>query len=158
MDRPAVTPCVFYRDPIAAMKWLEAAFGFETAVLITDPQGAVAYSEMIFLGSQISIGGEWTGPQLGDAAMKSPASLGGAGTQFLRIAMPDGLDAHCAQARAAGARITEEPSDQFYGDRTYRAADPEGHVWNFSQAIRVVSDDDMHEAVGLTVRTDLKEV
>ena len=156
MDRPAVTPCVFYRDPIGAMKWLEAAFGFETAVLITDPQGAVAYSEMTFLGSQISIGGEWTGPQLGGAAMKSPASLGGVGTQFLRIAIPDGLDAHCAKARAAGARITEEPSDQFYGDRTYRAADLEGHVWNFSQAIGVVSDDEMHAAAGLTVRTNLE--
>lgn len=158
MSRPAVTPCVFYRDPIAAMKWLEAAFGLETVVLLTDAQGNVAYSEMEFLGSQISVGGEWTGSQLGGAAMKSPASLDGAGTQFLRIAMPDGLDAHCAQARAAGARITEEPSDQFYGDRTYRAVDPEGHVWNFSQAVRVVSGEDMHEAAGLTAHTTLKEV
>jgi len=158
MSRPAVTPCVFYRDPIAAMKWLEAAFGFETAVLITDPQGNVAYSEMNFLGSQISVGGEWTGPQLGGAAMKSPASLGGVGTQFLRIAMPKGLDAHCAQARAAGARITEEPSDQFYGDRTYRAVDPEGHVWNFSQTVRVVSGEEAHLAAGLTVHTALDEV
>lgn len=158
MDRPAVTPCVFYRDPIAAMKWLEAAFGFETAVLLTDDQGNVAYSEMDFLGSQISIGGEWTGPQLGDAAMKSPASLGGAGTQFLRIAMTDGLDAHCARARTAGARITEEPSDQFYGDRTYRAVDLEGHVWNFSQAVRVVSVEETHKAAGLTIHANLDEV
>jgi uncharacterized glyoxalase superfamily protein PhnB len=156
--RPAVVPCVFYKDPIAAMKWLEAAFGFETTVLLTDAEGRVAYSEMNYLGSQISVGGEWTGPQLGGAAMKSPASLGGVGTQFLRIALPGELDAHCATARAAGARITEEPADQFYGDRTYRAMDPEGHIWNFSEVVAAVSGEEVHEAAGLKVHTSLSEV
>lgn len=158
MDRPAVTPCVFYKDPLAAMKFLEAAFGFETAVLLTDAEGRVAHSEMTFLDCQISVGGEWTGPQLGGAALKSPASLGGVGTQFLRIALPEGLDAHCETARAAGAKITQEPEDQFYGDRTYRAQDPEGHVWNFSQAVRAVSGDEMEQAAGLKIRTSLAEV
>ncbi|MBX3483005.1 VOC family protein [Phenylobacterium sp.] len=155
-ERPAVVPCVFYKDPIAALKWLEQAFGFELTVLLTDAEGNVGHSEMAFLNSAISVGGEWAGPQLGGASMKSPASLGGAGTQFLRIALPDGLDAHCERARAAGARITAEPEDQFYGDRTYRAMDPEGHIWNFSQAVRVVSGAEMEQASGLKIRTSLE--
>jgi uncharacterized glyoxalase superfamily protein PhnB len=155
--RPAVVPCVFYKDPIAAMKWLEAAFGFETTTLLTDAQGNVGHAEMEYLGSPIGVAGEWAGPQLGGAAMKAPASLGGAGTQFLRITLPEALDAHCERARAAGAAITQEPQDQFYGARTYRARDPEGHVWNFSQEVRVVSEGEMEAASGLKHRASLDE-
>ena len=157
-ERPAVVPCVFYKDPLAAMKWLEAAFGFETTMLVTDDQGTIGHAEMDYLGSPISVGGEWSGPQLGGAAMKSPASLDGVGTQFLRITLPSSLDAHCERARKAGARITDEPTDQFYGARTYRAADPEGHIWNFSQDVRVVSDEEMEKASGLKISTSLAEL
>jgi uncharacterized glyoxalase superfamily protein PhnB len=89
--------------------------------------------------------------------MKSPASVEGVGTQFLRITLADGLDAHCAAARAAGARIVDEPADQFYGARTYRALDPEGHVWNFTQDVRVVSGAEMEAATGLKIHTSLTE-
>ena len=101
-ERPAIVSCVFYKDPIAAMKWLEAAFGFETTTLLTDADGNVGHAEMSFLGAPVAIGGEWAGPQLGGAQMKAPASLGGAGTQFIRIELPEGLDGHCDRARAAG--------------------------------------------------------
>lgn len=61
------------------------------------------------------------------------------------------VDAHCARARAAGARIVAEPTDQFYGDRTYRAADPEGHHWVFAQHVRDVPADEMSANSGLKV-------
>ena len=157
VERPAIIPNVFYQDPIAAMRWLERAFGFETTTLLTDADGKVGHAEMSFLGSPVGIGGEWGGEILGGAHMKSPASLGGNGTQFLRIALKAGLDAHCERARAAGARIVAEPEDQFYGARTYRATDPEGHVWNFSQEVRVVSDEEMERASGLKIASSLKE-
>ena len=153
--KSAVTPVAFYRDPMAALHWLEAAFGFETSLLLTDAEGKVGHAEMAFRNCNIGIGGEWQGPQLGGARMCSPASLEGAGTQFMRLDLADGLDAHCERARAAGAVITQEPEDQFYGARTYRARDPEGHVWNFSQEVQVVSSDDMTAASGLKVATSL---
>jgi uncharacterized glyoxalase superfamily protein PhnB len=156
--RPAVVPVVFYQDPIAAMRWLEAAFGFETTTLVTDADGRVGHAEMDFHGSPVEIGGEWAGPQLGGAAMKSPKSLGGVGTQFLRLSLADGLDAQCERARAAGARITQEPEDQFYGARTFRAMDPEGHVWNFAQAIGERSVQEMERATGLKFHSSLEEV
>ena len=34
-----LTPVVFYRDPMAALRWLEQAFGFETSLLVTDDKG-----------------------------------------------------------------------------------------------------------------------
>jgi uncharacterized glyoxalase superfamily protein PhnB len=157
MAESVVIPAVFYRDPLAALHWLEKAFGFETSLLVTDDDGNVGHAEMSFRGAAIGIGGEWSSPELlGPAAMKSPLSLGGAGTQFIRIHLTDGLDAHCERARAAGARITQAPTDQFYGARSYRALDPEGHVWNFDQTIATLSIAQMEEASGgLKIREKL---
>ena len=65
--------------------------------------------------------------------------------------LKDGLDAHCARAREAGAVILQEPIDQFYGDRTYRARDPEGHVWTFGQTVRQVSREEAEKASGFKI-------
>ena len=41
-------------------------------------------------------------------------------------------DAHCAQAKAAGAEIVRGPyANDGYPGRAYDARDPEGNVWNF---------------------------
>jgi uncharacterized glyoxalase superfamily protein PhnB len=53
----------------------------------------------------------------------------------------DDADAHCARARAAGATILEPPETHDYGeeywaDRGYRVADPEGHNWWFYHRVR----------------------
>ncbi len=147
-----LTPTAFYRDPRAALDWLAAAFGFEIAVLLTDDAGKVGHAEMSFRGAHIGVGGEWGGPQLGGGQMRAPASMGGAGSQFIWIELADDLDGHCARAQAAGARIAQAPEDQFYGARTYRALDPEGHVWCFRQAVREVSLAEMEAASGLKVQ------
>jgi uncharacterized glyoxalase superfamily protein PhnB len=67
----------------------------------------------------------------------------------VHVQLTDDIDAHCLRARDAGARIVAEPEDQFYGDRTYRAKDPEGHMWTFGQTLRIVSSEEMAKASGL---------
>jgi uncharacterized glyoxalase superfamily protein PhnB len=57
---------------------------------------------------------------------------------FLVVEVAD-VGAHYAHAVAAGADIDREPADQEYGVRNYRAIDPEGFHWNFSQKIREVT-------------------
>ncbi len=147
------TPVVFYSDPMTALKWLEQAFGFETSLLITGQDGSLGHADMSFGEGHISLGGEWASEELlGPATFKSPASLGGAGTQFVRVELDGGLDEHCVRAEAAGARITQRPANQFYGARTYRALDPEGHVWTFSQVAEEVSLAQMAERSGLKVQ------
>jgi uncharacterized glyoxalase superfamily protein PhnB len=154
-DVPTFQPSVFYRDPMAALRWLEATFGFETTSLVTDTSGQVAHSEMSFLGGAVNINPEFSDPIIGEARMVSPLETQGRCTQFIRVHLPDGIDKHFERARAAGARITQEPSDQFYGERTYRVVDPEGHVWNFAQAIAQPSIEEMERASGLTLATSL---
>jgi uncharacterized glyoxalase superfamily protein PhnB len=41
------------------------------------------------------------------------------------------VDAHYERAKAAGAEIVMEPTDQDYGSRDYAARDTEGNVWCF---------------------------
>lgn len=153
MAHSPFTPAVFYKDPMAAIDWLQRVFGFEVASLITDPEGNLAHSELTFRGGALTVGGEWEGVIVGPARMRSPATVEGINTQFVRIQLEDGLDAHCEHARAEGANITDGPEDQFYGSRTYRVVDPEGHVWNFSQDVRVVGVEEMEKATGLKVHT-----
>jgi uncharacterized glyoxalase superfamily protein PhnB len=143
--RPALTPSVFYKDPKAALDWLEKAFGFERSMVITDQDGNLAHSEMRVGDGLIFVGSEWA------EFVASPASIGGKNTQLIHVHIDRGIDEHCARARAAGAVVPQDPADQFYGDRTYRAQDPEGHVWVFGQTIRQVSREEAEQASGLKI-------
>jgi uncharacterized glyoxalase superfamily protein PhnB len=143
--RPTLTPGVFYKDPWAALEWLEKAFGFERSMVITDKDGNLGHSELRLGDGLIFVGAEWAD------FIASPASVAGKNTQMIHVHLKDGIDAHCARAREAGAEILQEPADQFYGDRTYRARDPEGHVWNFGQTVRRVSREEAEEASGLEI-------
>ena len=136
---------VFYRDPMAALAWLERAFGFQRSVLVTDGSGRLVHSEMRFADAYLVIDSEWSDD------IASPASVGGKNTQIVYLKLQQGLDEHCERAREAGARIVQEPEDQFYGDRTYRARDPEGHIWTFSQPVRRVSREAAEAASGCDI-------
>jgi uncharacterized glyoxalase superfamily protein PhnB len=143
--RPGFGSGVFYRDPWAALDWLEKAFGFERSMVITDKDGRLAHSEMKFGDGYLMVGSEWAD------FVASPASVGGKNTQSIHVQLRDGIDAHCERARAAGAAILMEPADQFYGDRTYRARDLEGHVWTFAQTVRSVTREEAERASGLKI-------
>lgn len=143
--RPDLVSGVFYKDPLAALDWLEKAFGFERSMVITDKEGNLGHSEMRFGDGLVYVGSEWAD------YVASPGSVGGKNTQSIHIHLKNGIDEHCARARAAGAVIVREPEDQFYGDRVYSARDPEGHVWSFGQTVRQVSREEAEKASGLKI-------
>ncbi len=59
--RPTFGPAVYYKDPRAALAWLEKAFGFRTIMVITDADGNIGHAEMTFGNGYIMLGGEWSG-------------------------------------------------------------------------------------------------
>jgi len=143
--RPSLSSALCYRDPKAALAWLEKAFGFETVMVITDAEGNLGHSQMRYGSGVIMIGNEWT------ADHKSPASIQGKNTQTVHVHLTEDIDKHCARAKAAGAEIFMAPEDQFYGDRTYRARDPEGHIWTFGQTVKAVTREEAERASGLKI-------
>jgi uncharacterized glyoxalase superfamily protein PhnB len=140
-DWPRISSAVFYDDAAAAIPWLCQAFGFEVRLKVEGENGRIEHSELTFGEGLIMIGsagGKSDRPV--PLPCRSPRSLGGANTQCLGVFVDD-ADAHCERARAAGARIMEEPATHDYGqaywsDRTYRAEDLEGHQWWFMQRLR----------------------
>ena len=143
--RSPLMSAVVYRDPKAALKFLEAAFGFELFMLIEDDQGNLVHSEMRLGESALMVGYEWSDEY------KSPASIGGKVTQSIHIQIETDVDAHCRRAQAAGMEILMEPADQFYGARTYRCRDPEGHIWTVAQNVKAVSREAAEAASGLKI-------
>ena len=143
--RPTLISSLVYRNPRAALAWLEKAFGFETVMLIEDPSGELVHSEMRFGDTLIMVGQEW------DEDHKSPASLGGKNTQSLHIHVDTDIHAHVQRAKAAGADVFVEPEAQFYGDLNYRCRDPEGHIWSVGQTVKAVSREEAEAATGLKI-------
>ena len=145
MPRASLASAVFYRDPWAALDWLERAFGFERSMVITNPDGSLGHSEMRFGNGYLMVGSEWAD------YTASPASVGGKNTQTVHVQLLADIDAHCERAHAEGAVIEQEPADQFYGDRSYRARDPEGHVWTFGQTVTPFSLEESERATGMKI-------
>jgi len=145
--RPSLASCPCYRDPRAALEWLEKAFGFEPTMVILGEDGSLMHSEMRFGDGMIMVGNEWSPDH------RSPANIGGKNTQTIHVQMDEGIDDHCERARAVGAEILQEPETQFYGDRAYRARDPEGHIWTFGQTVEVMSSEAWDKVAGVTTKT-----
>ena len=75
-----------------------------------------------------------------DKGHATPRANGNLNTQSCCVHIDD-ADAHCARARAAGAKIIEPPTthdygDDYWADKSYECADPEGHRWWFMERIR----------------------
>jgi uncharacterized glyoxalase superfamily protein PhnB len=142
-DRPAIIPALCYVNPKAALEYLRDAFGFELELLIEDEKGNLAHSQMSYGNGAIMVGNEWS------ADHKSPASIGRKCTQTVHLHVDENIDAHCERARKAGMEILQPPETQFYGDRTYRARDPEGHIWTFGQSVEAKTPEEWDKGTGL---------
>jgi PhnB protein len=133
-NMPRISPYLYYEDVAKALDWLSRAFGFRERHRIAGPDGKVAHAEMALADGVIMMGNP--GPEY-----RNPKRLGQT-TQNIYVYVDD-VEAHFRHARAAGAKILEEPKDQFYGDRRYSAEDPEGHQWYFAQHLRDVAPEGM---------------
>lgn len=138
---PRISTAIFYEDPAKAIDWLSRAFGFEVRVKVEGEGGRIEHSELTLGEGLIMVGGAGNpATQPERAFQRSPKAVGGANTQQMCIHVDD-ANAHCARARAAGAKIAREPTttdygEEYWADRTYEAVDPEGHRWFFMQRVR----------------------
>jgi PhnB protein len=132
-----VTPYLLYRDADAAVDFLTSAFGFTETVRMRGEDGKTNHAELELGGGIVMLGSP-------GSDYKSPDDLGGR-TEITYVYVDD-VDAHYERAKAAGAHIERELADQFYGDRTYGAHDPEGHAWSFATHVHDPTPEDMQAA------------
>lgn len=138
---PRLSSAVYCENAREAIAWYQRAFGFTVEIVVDAPDGSVMHSELRYGEAivMVSEGGPEREARFG-APLRSPKAVGGANTQGLFLYVDD-VDAHCAQARAAGARVTYALTENDYGadywrDRSYGCLDPDGHLWWFSQRLR----------------------
>jgi uncharacterized glyoxalase superfamily protein PhnB len=134
---PRMSSSLAYQDPVRAIDWLVAAFGFEVRIRIPDDAGGIRHSELTFGEAVVMVAGEYSH---GPTSARSPKSLSGANTQALFLYVDD-IEAHYTRALASGAVLARELTTTDYGaeywsDRGYTVLDPEGHTWHFAQRLR----------------------
>jgi uncharacterized glyoxalase superfamily protein PhnB len=137
LGMPRVLAHLAYEDVGAAVDWLGRVFGFQerTFVRHTRADGRVGRTQLQVVDSVITLGEP-------SVHAGSPAK----GVSSMLYVYVDDVDAHYARARGAGAEIVLELEDRAWGDRTYQAADLEGHQWTFAEHVRDVElDAHLHE-------------
>lgn len=132
---PTIVPFLRYRDAVAAIDWLEAAFGFERQMVVPGPENTVAHAQLRFGGGVIMLGSATENP----LGLVSPEPAAGA-SQGLYVVVAE-VDAHHRRAQAAGAEMVMPLTDQPYGSREYAARDPEGYLWTFGTYQPSLEDD-----------------
>jgi uncharacterized glyoxalase superfamily protein PhnB len=128
-----ITPYLLYEDVDAALSFLSKAFGFKEMLRYTGEEGYINHAEMRLGDGKIYLGDP------GDQ-YRNPKKLGNETVGI--YVLVDDVDEHFERAKAAGAEVREEPTDQEYGERRYAAVDPEGHYWFFAQPIREVAPEE----------------
>lgn len=113
-DAPHIVPYLSYADGGAAIDFLTRAFGLEVVQVAKADDGTLLHAELRHGNGVIMMG-------TADLPKGSPGL-------YLVI---DDVDAHHAQAEAAGAQIVYPPEKTEWGTARYRARDLEGHEWTF---------------------------
>jgi uncharacterized glyoxalase superfamily protein PhnB len=132
---PRISPYLYYEDADAAIAWLSRAFGFSERLRMAGEDGRVMHAELELDGGVVMLG------TVTRAGFRNPKALE-VNTSSVYTYV-DGVDAHFARAKDAGADVLQEPEDQPYGDRHYGVRDPEGHEWWFGQHIRDVAPEEL---------------
>ncbi|MFC5261329.1 VOC family protein [Kribbella qitaiheensis] len=115
-----------YRDAVAALRWLEKAFGFETTMEYPDDKGGIMHAEMRRDGVAITLFTDEVG-------YERPARKGdsvGYGS-YIALDSEAAVDEIHASATQAGAESVWTPDTTEWGNYRCRVADPEGFEWTF---------------------------
>jgi PhnB protein len=132
----SVQPYLAVDDAAKAIDWYKQALGATELFRMDGPGGTIGHAELKIGDSVVLLADPF--PQ---ASTKPPKELGGT-TASLMLYVED-VDAIVNRAADAGATVTMEVADQFWGDRFGSFTDPFGHSWSIATHIEDVPPDEM---------------
>jgi PhnB protein len=131
-------PYLIVRGGAQALEFYKNLFGATELLRMPDPKtGDIRHAEIKIRDCVLMLADE--APQMG---FLSPKALSGPPPSSLLIYLPE-VDAVFQKALSLGATSLQPPTDQFYGDRMARFADPFGHVWSIATHIEDVPPSEM---------------
>ena len=135
-----LTPYLIVRGASDAIEFYKKAFGAVEVMRMPAANGRIGHAEVRIGKGHLMLADE--DPDMGYRAPQP----GGTNAISLLLYVED-CDAVVKRAVAAGATLTREPADQFYGDRSGGFTDPFGHSWYVSTHVRDVSQEEMRRVM-----------
>ena len=132
------TPYLVIDGAAEAIDYYKKAFGAKERMRMEAPGNRIGHAEIEIGDSLVMLSDAF--PQ---STTKAPTELGGttAGV-FLYV---EDVDAVVKKAIDAGATVTMEVADQFWGDRFGSITDPFGHSWSIATHVEDVPPEEMAE-------------
>jgi RNA polymerase sigma factor (sigma-70 family) len=124
---PDIYPRLAYRDELGAVDYLARVFQF-----VENREARMEFGGHYLCWMRVGTGVVMIGHANADVHLIHSPLEAGLTTVIMHVYVHD-IDAHYAHAVAAGADVTMELEDAFYGERRYEATDPEGHRWHFGE-------------------------
>jgi PhnB protein len=134
----SVAPYLFVDGAMAAIEFYKRAFGATEHGIIETPDGRVAHGEVKIGDTVVRL---CDNLPIFDA--KAPPELGGTTVEIFLFV--EDVDAAVRRAEAAGATITVQPANQFWGDRLAQLRDPFGHHWLVASRVEDLSPAEIEE-------------
>jgi PhnB protein len=141
-----VTPYLNIRNTAKAIEFYKTAFGAVEVMRLNMPDGSIGHAEMTIGDSHIMMADESK-----DWGNLSPETLGNASGGNMIYC--DDCDAMFARALAAGAKVKQPLTDQFYGDRSGQVVDPFGHKWTISTHTKDMTPEEISTAMNEWLKT-----
>lgn len=123
-----LVPALTVKDISKALGFYEKAFGFQKGIAMPGPDGRLVHADMKYKGASIFMMG--LEGAMG-CTVKTPASSKSDCPAGFYVYCDD-VDALFRRAKEAGAVVTSEPTDMFWGDRMTQLKDLDGYNWMFA--------------------------
>lgn len=134
----SITPYLTVDDGQGAIDFYKRAFGATEQGVMKGPDGKIAHAALQIGDAVIMLSDKF--PQ---SACQTPKELGG--TTVAIFLYVEDVDATVQDAVDAGATITMQPEDQFWGDRLGQVTDPFGNVWQIATHVQDLTREEIEE-------------
>jgi PhnB protein len=133
-----ISPYLAVDDAAEAIAYYKKAFGAEETVRMDAPDGKIGHAELKIGDSHVMLSDPF--PQ---ASTTPPKELGGTSASIFMYV--EDVDAVVQKAVDAGATVTMEVEDQFWGDRFGSITDPFGHNWSIATHVEDLTPEEIEE-------------
>jgi PhnB protein len=135
VDQPGVIPHLIVNDATAALEFYKRALGAAEIMRMPAQDGKrLLHAEMKINGATVFMCDAFPEHSESHAGQGAPPKTLGGTTVMLHLGVANCDDA-VKRAVAAGATVTMEPWDAFWGARYAQVRDPFGHGWSFAHPL-----------------------
>lgn len=137
----SLTPSLAVSDMRNSIRFYTEVLGFTLEYSLPGPDGdlvhaSISNGEVRLMIGPATFSGE---PVTGD--------VGKGMALYLIVRDDEDIDALCDHAKLNGAQVLQEPRDEFWGDRIWSVADPDGYELVIAKHTRDVSEQEMAQTM-----------